>query len=40
MCEIVTNLACCRVASTEESERMLESDPRIVLRPLSHAEDA
>ncbi|XP_054282560.1 uncharacterized protein LOC128999861 isoform X4 [Macrosteles quadrilineatus] len=25
---------------TEESERMLESDPRIVLRPLSHTEDA
>jgi len=25
---------------TDESERMLESDPRIVLRPLSHAEDA
>lgn len=26
--------------SNEESERMLESDPRIVLRPLSHSEDA
>uniref|UniRef100_A0A1B6DDG9 Uncharacterized protein n=1 Tax=Clastoptera arizonana TaxID=38151 RepID=A0A1B6DDG9_9HEMI len=25
---------------TEENERMLEPDPRIVLRPLSHAEDA
>lgn len=26
--------------SNEESERMLESDPRIVLRPLSHGEEA
>lgn len=26
--------------SNEESERMLESDPRIVLRPLSHNEEA
>lgn len=25
---------------TEENERMLDPDPRIVLRPLSHAEDA
>lgn len=28
------------LSSAEESDRMLDSDPRIVLRPIGHMEDA
>lgn len=28
------------LSSAEESDRMLEPDPRIVLRPIGHVEDA
>jgi hypothetical protein len=34
------HLLACVCFSVEESERMLESDPRIVLRPRSHVEEA
>lgn len=30
----------CSLSSAEESDRMLDPDPRIVLRPLGHVEDA